>query len=443
MYLKRKIDTYLEDWHKDANRKPLIIKGGRQIGKTESVRRFASKHYENFIELNFTEHPIYKEITRNGFDVASIIKNISYVDNSLRFEPGKTLIFFDELQDFPQIATSLKFFKQDGRFDVICSGSMLGINYHKIESNSVGYKSDYEMFSMDFEEFLWAKGFQASDIEELYSFMKTNEPVPDLLNKKMMSLFREFCVLGGMPEVVAKYISTESFQDIQTLQSQLILDYKEDVRKYVSGLDQTRVLNVLQRIPAQLAQENKKFQITKIAAGAKTRDYWGCVEWLIDAGVANICYCLNFPELPIKGNIDPTKYKLYMADTGLLIGMLDPQVQANLKANTAIGTYKGALYENAIGEALRKSGADLVYYKRQDSTLETEFFLRTLDHLVPIEVKAGNNQSKTLRTLIQSDKYKDISWGIKLHDGNIGFANDILTLPLYYSFLLNRYLTDK
>lgn len=443
MYLKRKIDKYLEDWGSHPSRKPLVIKGARQIGKTESVRHFAANHYENFIEINFAERPEFKEITKTGYDVASVIKNISYIDNSIRLVPGKTLIFFDELQDCPDIATSLKFFNQDGRFDVICSGSMLGINYHKIESNSVGNKWDYEMFSLDFEEFLWANGYNEEIIEELYSYLKSAIPVPDLLHKRMMSLFRDFCILGGMPEVAAQYISSHSFQEVLTIQKQLILDYEEDIRKYVTGLDQTRILNVFRRVPVQLAQEGKKFQISKVAPGAKSRDYWGCVEWLVDAGVVNICNCLNFPELPLKGNIDPTKYKLYMADTGLLIGMLDPQVQANIKSNTALGTYKGALYENAIGEALRKSGASLYYYKRQDSSLELEFFLRTVTQLVPVEVKAGDNQSKSLNTLIQSDKYTDIKWGIKLKDGNIGFANSILTLPLYCAFLLNRYLTEK
>ncbi|MCD8387930.1 MAG: ATP-binding protein [Bacteroidales bacterium] len=443
MYLKRKIDKYLEDWGNQPHRKPLIIKGARQIGKTESVRHFAAGRYANFIEINFSERPDFKNITAQGYDVASVIRNISYVDNSFKLEPGKTLIFFDELQDFPEISTALKFFNQDGRYDVICSRSMLGLNYHKIESNSVGNKIDYEMFSFDFEEFLWAKGYENDTIEELYGYLTKILPIPELLHNKMMTLYRDFCILGGMPEVVSKYVSTDSFQDVLSIQKQLILDYKEDIRKYVTGLDQTRILNVFRRVPVQLAQENKKFQITKIASGAKTRDYWGCVEWLLDAGVINICYCLNFPELPLKGNIDPSKYKLYMADTGLLVGMLDPHVQANLKSNTALGTYKGALYENAAGEALRKSGAQLYYYKRQDSTLEADFFLRSLTHLVPIEVKSGDNQSKSLRTLIQSDKYSDISWGIKLMDGNIGWINQILSLPIYYGFLLNRFLTES
>ncbi len=442
-YLRRKIDTYLADWKKDNERKPIIIKGARQIGKTEAVINFAEKHYSNVVKINFAEEPKYKAIVQDGYTTDAIVKNITKLNPKIRFEEGQTLIFFDELQEFPDIATSLKFFRIDGRYDVICSGSLLGIHYHQIEHNSVGYKVDYDMHSMDFEEFLWAKGYGNDTVSEMYQHIVECTPFSMLEHELFMSLFRDYCITGGMPEIVSRYVERGTFEGVLEMQQQLVLDYKEDVRKYAHGIEQTRIINVFNRIPVQLAQDNKKFQISKVASGAKSKDYWGCIEWLHDAGIVNICYCLNFPELPLKGNYDDSKYKLYYADTGLLVAQLDEEAQDDLRANQNLGTYKGALYENIVAEALNKSGAELFYYKRQDSSLEEDFFMRTRSSLVPIEVKARKGQSQSLRTLIESDKYSDISWGVKLTAGNVGFANKILTLPYYCAFLLKRYLRSK
>ena len=312
-YLKRKIDSFLAEWKAEPRHKPLIVKGPRQVGKTESVRRFAESSYENVIYINFVEEPKYKLITADGYKTDDIIKNISRLDPGKRFLPGKALFFFDELQEFPDIATALKFFCIDGRFDVICSGSMLGINYRKIESNSVGYKTDYEMYSMDFEEFLWAKGYDDGFITDLLNHMQTLTPFSELELSVCNSLFLDYCILGGMPAVVREYVERGTFEGSLDIQRQLIADYKEDIRKYAEGLDQGRILNVFNQIPPQLAKDNKKFQISKVASGARFKDYRGCIEWLSDAGMVNICCCLNFQELPLKGNYEETKYKLYFA----------------------------------------------------------------------------------------------------------------------------------
>ena len=439
-YLKRKVDAFLSEWKSNPDKKPLIIKGPRQVGKTESIKKFAELNYKNFIEINFVEEPKYKMIISDGYRAEDIIRNISLLDPSKRFIAGETLIFFDELQDFPEISTALKFFKTDGRFDVICSGSMLGINYQRIESNSVGYKTDYEMYSFDFEEFLWAKGYGDSITENLLNHMKTLTPFSELELKVYNSLFLDFCILGGMPAVVKEYIEKGTFEGSLEVQRQLIADYKEDIRKYAEGMDQTRILNVFNQIPPQLAKDNKKFQISKVASGARFKDYRGCIEWLCDAGIINICYCLNFPELPLMGNYDETKYKLYFGDTGLLVAMLDEEAQEDLRANKNLGVYKGALYENIVAEAFKKSGLKLFYYKREDSTLEEDFFVRTADELIPVEVKATNGKAKSLRTLIESEKYTDIKKGIKLTGGNIGETNNILTFPYFCAFLIKHYL---
>ncbi len=442
-YLKRKIDDYLIKWKNNPDRLPLIVKGPRQVGKTESISHFAKAYYENVIYINFYEEPKYKMIIEDGYKVDYLIKNISRIDSTKRFEPDKTLIFFDELQDFPEIATSLKFFKLDGRYDVICSGSLLGIQYKRIESNSVGYKIDYEMYSMDFEEFLWAKEYGAEVIGDMLNHMKELKPFNSLEMNIYHNLLVDYCILGGMPAVVRDYVTRGTFEGTLEQQRQLISDYREDIRKYAEGLDQTRILNVFDHIPVQLSKENKKFQISKVAHGARFKDYRGCIEWLNDAGIINVCYCLHFPELPLKGNFDETKYKIYLKDTGLFVAMLDDETQDDLRANKNLGVYKGALFENIVGEALSKSGYDLYYYKRGDSTLEEDFFVRTKSALIPVEVKATNNRSKSLRTLIRSEKYKDIKYGIKLCDGNVGYSDNVYTFPYFCSFLLKRYLKER
>ena len=310
MYLKRRIDRFLSDWKKDENRKPLIVKGSRQIGKTESIRKFAKENYKSIIEINFVTSEKYKMIAADGYDVASIIKNISIIDPSFRFIPGETLIFFDEIQEYPEIATSLKFFNDDGNYDVICSGSLLGINYKRIESNSVGNKTDYQMFSLDFEEFLWAKGYTSTQIDDMLQSMLTLKPFSKLQHTVLTSLFLDYCILGGMPEVVKRYIKNNTFEGTLEIQRQLIADYKEDIRKYAEGLDQTRIMNVFNSIPVQLAKENKKFQLSQVQKGARFKDYRGCIEWLEDAGMIYLCYCLNSPELPLKGNYDHNKFHI-------------------------------------------------------------------------------------------------------------------------------------
>lgn len=439
-YFRRKIDKYLMLWKADENRKPLIIRGCRQVGKTESIRHFAkTSGYKSIIEINFVEEAKYKKITIDGYSAAAIVKNISLLDPTKKFIPGSTLIFFDEITEFPEIATSLKFFKEDGRFDVICSGSMLGLGYKQIESNSVGYKEDYEMYSMDFEEFLWAKGYDSSVIDDMLSHRKNIVPFNELEYSVYQSLFLDYAVLGGMPAVVKEYILSNTFQKSLNTQHQLIADYKEDIRKYAQGIDQTRAQNVFNSIPSQLAKENKKFKLSLVDKNARFRDYRGCVEWLIDAGVVNVCYCLNSPTLPLSGNCDVDKFKLYFCDTGLLVSLLDEESQDDLRSNKNLGVYKGALYENIVAEALVKSGYKLYYYRKDSGTLEEDFFLRTASNLVPVEVKAKNGNSKSLRALISSDKYSDIEFGFKLSANNIGYQDKIYTFPYFCTFLLKKY----
>lgn len=440
--LKRKIDAYLVAWKSNPDRKPLIVKGARQIGKTRSIEQFVKHNYKSVIQINFVEQKKYKAIFDDGFEVDTILKNISLLNPEFKFIPGETVFFFDELQACPNCATSLKFFKLDGRFDVICSGSLMGINYKEIESNSVGYKEDYEMHSMDFEEFLWAKGYSDELVEDLYQHMLDIRPLSTLQMDTLFALFRDYVTIGGMPEVVNTYIKNKNFSGTFAIQQQLLKDYEEDITKYVEGLDKAKVKAVYNHISAFLAKENKRFQITKIGKNARNRDYMGCVEWLADAGVVNICYCMNHPELPLKGNYDPKMYKVYYKDTGLLIASLDEEAQEDLRANKNLGTYKGAIYENIVADMLVKQGYPLYYYSNDRPPIEMDFFVRDTDSLIPIEVKANDGATASLNNLLKEDKYPDIKYGIKLGYKNIGYNGKFYTFPYFLTFLLKRFLAE-
>ena len=422
--LRRKIDQYLIDWKNSSNKMPLIIKGARQIGKTNAIRNFGEKNYKTFIEINFAFQPEFKTIFEDGFVVDNIIKNITLKMPEIQINEYDTLIFFDEMQECVSTATSLKAFREDGRYDVICSGSLMGINYKEIESNSVGNKEDYIMHSMDFEEFLWAKGYKEEQIEDLYKCMVEVKPL-------------------STTQLVNQFVTNKNFSGILKMQQQILIDYEEDITKYAGGLDKTKILNCYRKIPVFLGNENKKFQISKIADGARNREYVGVIDWLSNAGIVNVSYSLEQPSLPLKGNYNPDNYRLYFADTGLLIGSLEEEAQQDLRNNENMNTYKGALYENIVGDMLVKAGYDLYFYKDDSKKQEMDFFVRDTKSLIPVEVKANDNATASLNNLIDNNKYKDIKYGIKLCNKNIGFNGKFYTFPYFLTFLLKRYLKEK
>lgn len=443
MRLKRKIDDYLVEWKNSKNKMPLIVKGARQIGKTDAITNFGQNNYKSFIKINFVLQPEYKDIFDKGFDVDRVIKDITLRNGKFEFIPNETLIFFDEIQEYPSCATSLKAFREDGRFDVICSGSLMGINYEKIESNSVGNKIDYTMYSLDFEEFLWAKGITSEQIDDLFKCMKKIEPLSKTQYDVIMENFQEYMIVGGMPLIVKTFVENKTYNGILEMQKQIILDYEEDITKYAGGLDKTKILNAYRKIPVFLGNENKKFQITKITPGARNREYVGVVEWLSNAGIVNICYCLEQVALPLKGNYTPDNYRLYFGDPGLLIASLDEESQYDLRNNKNFNTYKGAIYENVVADMLVKEGYNLYFYKDETGRLEMDFFLRDVESLIPLEVKANDNSTISLNNMINGKKYKDIKYGIKLCNKNIGFNGKFYTFPYCLAFLLKRYLKDK
>ncbi len=440
--LKRKIELYLETW-KNRNHKPLIIKGARQIGKTTSILNFARRNYSSVIYINFYESPEYKQIFNDGYGVDNIIHNLSFMRPDLQFIPNNTLIFFDEIQEYMDATTSLKFFSIDGNYDVICSGSSLGVKYKNVSSVSVGYKEDLEMFSLDFEEFLWANGYSDEQINTLLidNILKL-KPYSSLILNQMNKLFMDYIIVGGMPAIVNHYIQTKTFSNLLDMQKQLLKDYDDDIGKYANGLESSRIRNMFRHIAPQLGKDNHKFQITKLGHGARSYQYKGCEEWLSDAGVINTCYCLNQLELPLKGNENQENYRIYFSDTSLLLASLDDESQNDLRFNKNLNVYKGALYENFCAEALRKQGYELHYYRSEDSRTELDFLLRIKDNIVPIEVKAGKSKARSLSAVINDDSIPFIQYGIKYSMNNIGAENHIITLPYFTLFLLKQVISE-
>ena len=434
--LKRKIDVFLEEW-KNREHNPLIIKGARQIGKTTSIMEFAKKNYESVIEINFISNPEYTRIFRNGFSVDSIVLELSILNSNLKFIPGNTLIFFDEVQEYMDATTSLKFFALDKRFDVICSGSCSIKN-----DASIGYKKDITLYSLDFEEFLWAKGYDENIINTLMNNVLELKPYSDLVLDKMNSLFMEYILVGGMPKIVSTYIEQGNYSGIPNRQNQLYQDYLDDIRKYVEGLDASRVENMYLHVASQLGKDNPKFQITKLGHGARANQYEGCAQWLADAGVVNIGYCLNSLTLPLKGNENPNNYRIYYADTSLLVSSMDEDSRNDLLIDKNLGVYKGALYENFAAEALMKQGYELFFYRSDDSRTELDFLIRLKDNIVPIEIKANKGSARSLNAVIDDKRIDEIKCGIKFSNNNIGVANNVLTLPFFTLFMLKRVITN-
>lgn len=438
--LKRKVDLFLMKWKENSNKKPLIISGARQIGKTTSIREFG-KTYESFVEIDFVKMPQFKTIFKNGYEVKNIIKEISLLEPKFKFIENNTLILFDEIQEYPDAATSLKPFSEDGRFDVICSGSLLGVNYKKISSIPVGFKEEYTMYSLDFEEFLWANGYEDSQIDDIYGYMKSLMPLTETYVNKLRQLYRDYIFVGGMPEAVKLFVTNGTFSEAFDVQKRIYKDYEDDITKYVEGLDSAKVKRVYRHISAQLAKDNHKFQISKIGHSARTRDYIGTEEWLKDAGIINIAYNLEELELPFSSYEISDYFRIYYADHSLFIANLDEEAKEDLIINENYEIYNGALYESLVSEALIKSGFKLYFYKNSDSTIELDFLVRIKNEIVPIEVKRNRGRSKSLNNILENNE--KIKYGIKLTNGNIGFENNKFTFPYYLTFLLKKFFKDS
>lgn len=430
--LKRKIYQSLIEWKKQTEKMCLVVKGARQVGKTFIIDKFARENYENYVYINFDENPGYKVIFDGDLDVNNLIKQISLRVPNVSLVPHKTIIFLDEIQNCPNARTALKFLALDKRFDVIASGSLLGINYKEVESFPVGYTEQLEMYSLDFEEFLWANGIEEQSILDVKEFFDKKEVVPQAMHERMMELFKEYIVVGGMPRVVNDFVKNHNFANVLKIQKAIISDYEDDIAKYADGSEKAKARACFLSIPKHLSKDYKKFRYSLVMPSGSSRKYAGSLMWLYDAGIINFCHNLEIPQLPLEENSKSDTFKVYMRDTGLLVAMLDEGTQEDI-IDGNLGIYKGAIYENIIGDVLAKKGKKL-YYFEYNSTLEVDFFIRYERVITAIEVKSsGNSKSKSLETLME--KY-GVKKGIKLAPSNYGKKGEIDIFPIYMAMFL-------
>ncbi len=439
---KRKIETYLSDWKKSDNKKPLVIKGVRQCGKTYIVKKFAKDNYENVVYMNFILEPDKKSAFAGNLDVETIILNLSALIPDSRFVSGKTCIILDEIQECKEARTALKSFKMDSRFDVIATGSLLGVKGYGNrkdkkegeDSVPVGYETLVDMYPLDFEEFLWANGIGSNVIDTIRSCFENETVVPEGVHKAMMELLYRYIIVGGLPEVVNCFIETKNVELIYDKQRTLIAEYEEDMVKYADDSDKPHIRECFESIPRQLAKENKKFQYSVVKKGGRGSQYLGSLKWLEDAGIAERCYNTTITELPLSGNSIPDCFKVYATDIGILMGMLDYGTQADILRGNLLG-YKGAIFESLMADFLCKSGQKL-YYFHKDSGLEIDFLVRLKDECVLIEVKAKTGKAKSMSTVLKNKDVYHVNNGIKLGQYNVGREGNVLTIPLYMGFLI-------
>ena len=448
--LKRKIETYLANWRMSEDRKPLVIKGIRQCGKTYIVQKFAKENYDNVVYMNFILEPDKKSAFTGNIDVDTIILNLSALIPGSRFVSDKTCIILDEIQECKEARTALKSFHIDGRFDVIATGSLLGVrgygqsNKKKEEEGQdsipVGYETVIDMYPLDFEEFLWANGINDSVINSVKSCFENESAVPDGIHKAMMELLYRYVIVGGLPEVVNTFLETKNIELIYKVQRNLVAEYEEDMIKYADDADKAHIRECFESIPKQLAKENKKFQYSVVKRGGRASQYVGSIQWLEDAGIVQRCYNTTITELPLDGNSVKDCFKVYTTDIGILMAMLDYGTQADILKGNLLG-YKGAIFENLMADFLHKSGQRL-YYFHKDSGLELDFLVRFKGECIVLEVKAKTGKTKSMNTVLKNENVYHVNNAIKLGSYNVGREGKILTIPLYMGFLVQDKLTD-
>ena len=435
--LKRKIESRLTEWKNTQGRKPLIIKGCRQCGKTFSVLDFARKNYTHVVYLNFFENPDYASVFSGSLEVDNIIMMLSaLLGSEAVFKAGETVLVLDEIQECPEARTALKFFRTDGRFDVIGTGSLLGVKGYGKEPRSVpvGSETVIDMYPLDFEEFLWANGVSEQIVNMLQDCLENETPVPEALHNRMRQLLLQYAVVGGMPDAVQTFVDTKQMDEVLSIQRDIVRSYEDDMVKYAEKKDKSNIRECFQSIPRQLAKENKKFQYSVVKKGSTAAKYAGSLQWIEDAGIISRCYNLSITELPLDGNAEEDVFKVYMRDMGLFVSMLEDGTQFDILRGNLFG-YKGAIFENLIADIFAKMGRKL-YYFHKDSGLEVDFVIRYKGECTLVEVKAVSGNVKSTKTILNHPEKYHVSSAIKLGDYNVGRNGQILTLPLYMAFLL-------
>lgn len=442
---QRKVESRLLEWKNTANHKPLVIKGCRQCGKTSSVLDFARKNYKNVVYMDFREEKDLISIFDGSLNIDYLTTLISSSLPGAYFTPHQTCIIFDEIQDCPRARTALKFFHLDGRYDVICTGSLLGVSGYRnpeitgtseLASIPVGFETIIDMYPMDFEEWLWTNGINQSVIKLLKECLEKESPVPKALHERMRRLFLEYAVVGGMPEVVTVFHQTHDMNKVVRKQRDIINEYKDDMMKYATASDKAKLRECFESIPSQLSKENKKFTYSIVRKGARSSQYLGAIQWIEDAGIIRRCHNLYITELPLSGNAIHDIFKVYMADTGLFISMLDDGTQGDILRGNLYG-YKGAIFENLMADILGKMERKLYYYHKNDS-IEIDFVIRYKGLCTPIECKARTGNAKSMRTVLNHPEKYHVFNALKFGDYNVGRDKQLLTLPFYMAFLITE-----
>ena len=429
--LRRKAFSMLRDWAENKEKKCLVIQGARQIGKTFIVERFAEEFYKEIVEINFKQMPSAREIFSGDLTVDGMILALRFRFPDKKIEPGKTLLFFDEIQECEEAITSLKFWAIDNRYDVISSGSLLGIDYKRASSYPVGYVDYLRMHGLDFEEFLWAVGINEDMIGSIRGFMEARKVIPEAVHTQMMVYYRQYLAIGGMPEAVQCYVDTHDFREVDRIQRSLLQGYQYDIAHYASAEEKVKAEKCYLTVAKQLLdKENHKFQYKEIEQGARAQKYYSSVEWLLRADIVNLCRLVTDIRYDLADYARDDFFRMYPTDLSLMISMRDFFFKQHIVENTLEGNTKGGLYECAVADALYKNGYQLFFYKNDSARKEIDFLIQKQGQVIPIEVKGGNNTATSLRTLMKSGD--DIPVAYKFADSNIGTSEDgIVTLPLY------------
>lgn len=433
--LRRKFYGKLQEWKGRKNRKPLFVRGARQVGKTFIIEHFGKSEYASYIYLNFLENEEWKRIFDGALDSGTIYSRLSIMKRDARVIPGETLLFLDEIQECGEARTALKFLAQDTRCDVVASGSLLGIQYKKVRSVPVGYEEPVAMYSLDFEEFLWAKGYRQEQIDVLREAFEGRTKVDDFLNDAMHREIREYMVIGGMPEVVEAYVAHRDYAEADEIQRHIISDYMDDITNYAPAADVPKIKSCFRSIPRQLAREtgNRKFKYSEVEKGVGARKFRNSVEWLRDAWMAEMSCNLTAPLLPLSAYEDEDCFKLYFTDIGMLSALYGYEAKAAVIDGRVSGSVKGAIYENLVAGALVRRGYPLRYLRDSREPLEVEFMIEKNGAVVPVEVKASNASTASLDRVLARN---DIPYGYKLTGGNAGVAGKKITLPHYMMMFL-------
>lgn len=432
--LRRKIYDKLLAWKNNKGKKDaILLRGVRQCGKTYIVREFGKREYKNFIEINFIERPDMQAVFSGNLDVDNMVQQIKLSMPGCQFIPGETLLFLDEIQDVPNARTSLKFWTQDGRFDCIASGSLLGMDYKNEVSIPVGYEQQLIMRTLDFEEFIWALGAEVNLKEMLAPYVDGAKRVPEAMHNSLNKYLQEYMVVGGLPEVVDTYIATKDFYQVHLLQEKILRDYQDDIAKYALNQDKIKAKQCFLSIPRQLSKENHKFQYSVVEKKATARKFTSSLDWLHNAGLIDFAYNVNSPWFPLKAHVKEDQFRVYLCDIGLLVAMYGYQLKIALLSDALERPAKGGIYESLVADILAKRGEELYYYKKEDSTLEIEFILERDCKLVPVEVKARKGSTRSLNELLKMD---NIERGYKLTAQNTGVVEKKITLPLYMAAII-------